>query len=108
MAELGSNGPARATIEGSTDGAGRAVLRVAGELDLSTVPLVEHELQPFLAAAPSCVVFDMSGVAFMDSSGIAMLLRAAEKARVEVRSPSSAVQLVIQATGLAETLHLAP
>ena len=107
MAEL-SNGPARANIEGLTDGSGAAVLRVSGELDLSTVPLVEHELQPFLAATPSRIVFDMSGVEFMDSSGIAMLLRVAEKAPVEIRSPSAAVQLIIRATGLTETLHIAP
>ena len=50
----------------------------------------------------------MSGVEFMDSSGIAMLLRVAETAPVEIRSPSAAVQLIIRATGLTETLHVAP
>jgi anti-sigma B factor antagonist len=98
-----------ATIEGAVDASGTAILRLGGELDMASVPRVEVALEPFLQAAPGGVVFDMSAVAFLDSSGIAMLLRAAERVvRVEVSNPSSPVRLVIRATGLSDVLHVDP
>jgi len=100
-------GVAKATVEGSFDGRGTTVVSIQGELDLSSVPEAEQELEPFLRPAAERLVFDLSAVTFMDSSGIAMLLRAAEKvSRVEVRDPSSAVRLIIRATGLADVFHL--
>lgn len=106
MADV-DDGHARATVEGTSDGSGTARLRIEGDLDLSTVGAVERDLEPFLAASPSCVVFDMAHVSFIDSSGIAMVLRAAARVpRVEVHDPSPSVQLILSATGLAETLHV--
>ena len=49
----------------------------------------------------------MSAVTFMDSSGIAMLLRAVDRvARLEVREPSESVQFVLRTTGLADVFHV--
>jgi anti-anti-sigma regulatory factor len=43
----------------------------------------------------------------MDSSGIAILLRAAARVdSIEVRNPSSTVRRIIECTGLTEVLHL--
>jgi len=106
MADLG-DGPARATVEASVDGPGTALVNITGELDLSSVPGVEVALEAFLVASPDRVVLDMSAVTFMDSSGIAMLLRAAERvARLEVRNPSDSVQLVLRTTGLTSIFHM--
>lgn len=85
------------------------MVHVIGELDLSTVPGVELKIEPYVAAARDGVVFDLSAVTFMDSSGIAMLLRTAERVgSIEIRDASEAVRLVIRATGLTDFLHVAP
>ena len=92
------------TIEPSTDG-GSTLVRISGELDLATVPVVERELDAIAHEPPARVVFDLSAVSFMDSSGIAMLLRVAERAEsVTVRNASVPVQTVIRATGLEAVL----
>jgi len=96
-------GAPRTTIESST--AGPTLVTIAGELDLASVPYVERDLDPLVQARPASVVFDLSGVSFMDSSGIAMLLRVGEKVgSVTVRDPSVAVQTVLRATGLTDVL----
>ena len=83
------------------------VVKITGEVDLATVDAVERELDPLMQTPPDRVVFDMAGVSFMDSSGIALLLRVAERvASVEVRDPSDAVEMVIRATGLSDVLRV--
>ena len=104
-----ADGAAKATVDASLDGAGTALVRIEGEIDLSSVPGLEVELELLIQASPDRVVFDMSAVTFMDSSGIAMLLRAANRVVfVEIRDPSSPVRLILQATGLLEVFHLEP
>jgi len=108
MAEL-NDLPAAATVRGSVDDSGSLHVKVEGELDMANVPAVETQIAAFLETAPQRAVFDMSGVTFMDSSGIAMLLRTAEKVTVvEVHNPSSSVRLVLRATGLSDVLHVSP
>ena len=88
---------------------GRVVLRARGELDLSTAPTLEHALDA-LAGAASEGLLDMTAVSFMDSSGLRLLIIAAERARDEERQlsivPSSAVSLVIDQVGLRATLPI--
>jgi anti-anti-sigma factor len=106
MADVG-DAPKKATVEEAGEGSDARVIRISGELDLASVPGVESDIESIVAAAPERLAFDLSGVTFMDSSGIAMLLRAAKRvAHIEVRDPSPAVQLIIEATGLAEVLHV--
>ncbi len=52
---------------------GRTVIRVSGELDLHTCELLRHELDG-CAPFSSPVTFEMSGVGFIDSTGIRSLL----------------------------------
>jgi len=101
------DGSKKATVEGAREESDASVIRISGELDLASVPGVESDIESIVAAAPERLAFDLSGVTFMDSSGIAMLLRAAKRvAHIEVRDPSPAVQLIIEATGLVEVLHV--
>jgi anti-anti-sigma factor len=94
------------TVETTSDDAGTTIVRVDGDLDIASVPGVEAELEPILASGPARLAFDLSSVSFMDSSGIAMLLRvAARVTAIEIREPSASVQLIISATGLADVLH---
>ena len=104
MAEL--ERPERATVENVTHGPDATIVGIGGELDLASVHSLETELEALYREAPDRLVFDLSRVTFMDSSGIAMLLRAARQvAFIEVRDPSPVVQMIIRATGLSDVLH---
>ncbi len=89
------------------DGAPVVVLR--GELDFATAPVAEAAIAPILQDEPARVVFDLTGVSFLDSSGIAVLVRSAHQAGVvAIRNPSTVVRRVIECTGLEETLRIEP
>ncbi len=51
-----------------------AVVRVEGELDLHTAPTLQAEIDSALEAKPTLVVIDLSGVDFMDSTGLSVVV----------------------------------
>jgi anti-sigma B factor antagonist len=59
---------------------GTAVVALSGEIDLQNSPLVRSELLRHLSDHADLVV-DLSGVAYIDSSGIASLVEAFQTAR---------------------------
>ena len=52
------------------------VLPLEGEIDLHVAPRLESSLARITKKRPSRVVVDLSGVTFIDSSGLAVLIRA--------------------------------
>ena len=52
------------------------VLPLEGEIDLHISPRVERSLASMIKKRPKHVVVDLSGVTFIDSSGLAALIRA--------------------------------
>jgi anti-sigma B factor antagonist len=54
---------------------GRIRVRPVGELDLATVPALEQELARVRDSATRCVVLDLRGLTFMDSTGLSLALR---------------------------------
>ena len=93
------------SVEVTFDGAGEAMIRVAGEIDVATADTVRTAVAAALEHVPSALVFDLSGVDFIDSSGIAVLLEAAAKVdSVRIERPSNVVRRVIVATGLTDVL----
>ena len=64
---------ALAVHESDVDGV--RLLEVFGELDLATAPRLEHAL----AEAGDDVLLDLRGLTFMDSTGVRVLLEAAER-----------------------------
>lgn len=62
-------------------GAGIAVLRPTGRLDLTAAPDLRDLVTATVQAGRSRVVIDLSGVAFMDSSGLGALIGALKIAR---------------------------
>lgn len=103
------SGGATIAITESTDPSGAVVLALSGEIDLSSVPQLQAELDRVLATKPDSIVFEMSALSFMDSSGIAALLGCAgQVGDVQVRNPSSVVRRVIELSGLAATLRMSP
>lgn len=67
------NATLRIQIEDSPDRA--AIVGLAGELDLSTVPTMEGPLLEQLQQRPAVLV-DLSALSFIDSSGIGALIQA--------------------------------
>jgi len=56
------------------------VLRLTGEIDLSTAPRLSTVVTELLSDAPARVVLDMSGVTFCDSQGLGTLVVLSRKA----------------------------
>ena len=64
---------------------GLARVTLTGEFDLSVVPRVDDELARVEAGAPDVLVLDLSGLTFMDSSGLRVVVTADERARRDGR-----------------------
>jgi anti-sigma B factor antagonist len=58
-----------------------ATLELAGEFDLAGVPKFEADLGELEAAGADVLVVDLSGLEFMDSSGLRALVMADQRAR---------------------------
>jgi anti-sigma B factor antagonist len=96
----GSEASTIATIVGRGDA---PVVEVIGEVDLSTAGQVEQAITE-AAVDGARVVVDLSGVAFLDSSGVTALLRSAKAHDIVLRRPSPAVSEVLAMAGLTDTL----
>jgi len=55
------------------------ILLLQGEVDLHDSPLVREQLRRLLAAKPQRFFIDMSGVTYIDSSGLATLIEAMQR-----------------------------
>ena len=55
---------------------GRVLVRLSGELDMSTVPILEQRLREARDAGGRRLVVDLSGLDFMDSSGLRCVVQA--------------------------------
>lgn len=58
---------------------------LAGELDLSTADEVEEELESAEALGPAVLMLDLSGLSFLDSTGLRVVLAADDRARRDGR-----------------------
>jgi anti-sigma B factor antagonist len=92
------------TITVGDDGGGSLVLRVAGEVDTES----GRHFSDFLSAAVDqsvMVVVDLGGVDFIDSTGLAALVGASNRARergghITLRHPSPSTRRVITLSGV--------
>lgn len=60
---------------------GMAFVTPSGELDLVTAPLLTRALRTAEAQEQPAIRLDLSGVSFMDSSGLAVVLEAVQRSR---------------------------
>lgn len=60
-------------IQDASDGS--SIVAIAGELDLSTIPRMQGALLEQISQRPA-VLIDLSGLSFIDSSGIGILIQA--------------------------------
>jgi len=83
-----------------------------GELDLATADEVERELRRVEATDARSIVVDLSGLSFMDSTGISVILSADVRSRADsnrlglVQGPA-AVQRVFELSGVVDLLPFA-
>ncbi len=106
MAPVTNDGSPQGALEAGTDASGAPVVRLIGEIDISNADEISVELDA-VAVEGSQLVIDLAGLEFMDSSGIAMLLRAAAHVdALELRNPSSTVRRIIECTGLTDILRM--
>jgi anti-anti-sigma factor len=87
-----------------------ATLTVAGQMDISCGDRFIACLREARDSAPSRLLIDLRGVTFIDSTGLALLLKADGLARQHqfelqvVRSGAKIVQAVLEATGVEKFL----
>jgi len=94
----------------TADPDGSPVLELRGELDMVSAVTLRETVEG-LVAENNCehVVFDLTNLQFMDSSGIAVLVFAANKInRIELRHASPIIRRIIEVTGLSSFLRLDP
>jgi anti-anti-sigma factor len=92
---------------GSNNEPRNAVITLRGELDIATVAMIEARMGRMIPPDVITVTIDLSDVTFMDSSGIALLLRTSSRVpSLTLRQPSAPVALVLEATGLTNTLQI--
>jgi len=90
--------------------AGWQVLRVRGEVDISTAPRVRSQLMSLLSDGDPHLIVDMEGVRFLDSSGLGALVSALKLARSRagemrlVCEGQRSVRKVLEVTGLERVL----
>ncbi|MGI5179388.1 STAS domain-containing protein [Dactylosporangium sp. CA-152071] len=93
----------------SPAGEGAVLVTATGELDMTSAPtLIESLRDAIRAYAPSRVDLDLTGVPFMDSTGIQVLVAAQTDVDGELRiiGTSPAVHRLLELTGLLETFGL--
>lgn len=92
------------------------VVAVSGELDLNTAPQLDDSLEEALAAEGSALVIDLSGCEFIDSTGIALIVRTWQKLNHDVNGKSAGrfalcgindqVQRLLDITGLEASIPI--
>ncbi|ORT55644.1 STAS domain-containing protein [Streptomyces sp. CB03238] len=98
-------------VQGEVQPAGIGVVRVSGELDYDGVAALEDAVRSVRALGSHCLLLDLSGLTFMDSSGVNALLKARRDTHVtggwmRIADPQPPVLKVIELVGLDQAIPL--
>jgi anti-anti-sigma factor len=90
--------------------AGETVAHVTGEIDIATCVRLRDAIEPHLGRGQR-VILDLSGVRFMDSSCLNLLLQAhttlsSDGGSLILRNPSDIAQRLLSVSGLAELFDI--
>ena len=93
---------------------GVRIVALSGELDLNTAPRFEAELDQALAGHGASLVIDLSDCEFIDSTGVAVLVRTwqglgngSSPRRLVLCCPNRQVRRLFEITGLGEQIEIA-
>ncbi len=94
------------------DDAGAPVVVVEGEVDVATAPSLRDELYRLIENGATWVVVDLSGMDFIDSTGLGVFVGALKRAReggggVELRGLKPSARKVFEITGLDSAFTIA-
>jgi anti-sigma B factor antagonist len=78
---------------------------IRGEIDIAAVPELEHALDVAILESTGAFVLDLSGVGFLDSTGLRLLLRWRALLAREERS-LAVVRRLFDVAGIADLLFL--
>jgi anti-sigma B factor antagonist len=95
-----------------THDGGCDVVDVDGELDLTTAPQLHDTLGAIVADGTDPVVLNLAALRFCDSAGLAVFVRAHNQLkdqgrRFVIAAPQSAVERVLDLSGIAQVIPLA-
>jgi anti-anti-sigma factor len=107
-AKPGGGPPATVQIDTHVDPSGTQVVTLRGELDSSNAISLVTAVASITADQPRRLIFDLAGLGFMDSAGIAVLINTAAITSVSLRNPSPIIRRVLEATGLSNVLPIEP
>jgi anti-sigma B factor antagonist len=90
---------------------GDSVVVLSGELDMATAPELTGVLVTIIEDGPQEVVLDLSGLSFIDSSGIAALVDSQQrlseqKRRLSIHGAQPGAVRVFEIAGLVDFLHV--
>jgi anti-sigma B factor antagonist len=109
-----SDAPATSTLDQLTvtvdESSVPPTIALAGELDPHTAPLFQAAVDGVVTSASTDLVLDLSGLGFVDSSGLRVLIRAQQQlaeqgGTLTLRAPSPTVRRLLEITGLID--HIA-
>jgi anti-sigma B factor antagonist len=97
------------TVTARPGRAGEVVVAIVGELDVSGAPKVREALLTALGEGAHRVTIDLSGLAFIDSTGLGVIVGAFKRARAQevdfvLTKPSKSVIRVFEIAGLDKIL----
>lgn len=100
-------------IQHSAGRDGRAIVAAEGQVDLATAPRLAEALTQAHGDDVTEVVVDLTGVDFLDSVGVRVLVEVARDAAqldvsLTVRGARGWVARVLEITGVDEYLHVVP
>jgi anti-sigma B factor antagonist len=107
--DLENDDGALGMVEKAQDPSGALVVKLIGEIDMSNAESLGRAITALVVDGTDRLVIDLTALEFMDSSGIAMLLRVTSDIdSVRLRNPSNVVRRIIESTGLGEVLRVEP
>ncbi|MCU1466701.1 MAG: sulfate transporter [Actinomycetia bacterium] len=82
-----------------------------GDVDIATAPAVQHELDQWVREGEEALVLDCCGLTFIDSSGVAVIVKmyralAREGRQLQVVNADDMTARVLDVLGLTAVLHV--
>jgi anti-anti-sigma factor len=111
---VGANKPEGWHLELKDAGSGgEHVLKLIGEVDMESAPELEAAIVRICAAGPRAITLDLSGLSFIDSTGLHVIAAASQRCKelgseFRLLPGPPGVQRVFELTGLINALHFEP